>query len=305
MRCRVAVLAFLLASPGGLAAARDEAAVTPPRLQIEAPPSLAAAAAELERVPPARLASAMRLVGLADPGPPIQVLLAEEGSPAARAAPAWVSGYAFGGGGPVVLFPARTPAYPDGSLEELLGHEVAHVLIARAARGAAVPRWFHEGVATVAGGSWGLADRSRLVRLDPERDDLAGLDARFAGGRAEVERAYAHSAAFVVSLLRRHGRDTAAAVLREVARGLPFEEAFARATGEPLGDAEAAFWHRHGIYYRWLPLLTSSLTIWLGITFLALWAGRRRRARAAELRRRWEAEERLAADLEAPDELVN
>ncbi len=305
MRRPVVAASLLLALAAGAAGARQESPAAAPRLVIEAPPELASTVAELESIPPARLQSAMRLVGLADPGPPIQVLLAAEGSPAARAAPGWVAGYAFGGGGPVVLFPQRTPAYPDGSLEELLGHEVAHVLIARAARGAPVPRWFHEGVATVAGGSWGLADRSRLVRLDPERDRLAGLDARFAGGRAEVERAYALSAAFVVSLLRRHGRDSAASVLGETARGLPFEEAFASATGESLADAEAAFWRRHGLYYRWLPLLTSSVTLWLAITFLALWAGRRRRARSAELQRRWEAEERLAADLEAPDEVIN
>lgn len=289
------MVAFLLALAVGVAGARQETAGAP-RLLIEAPDELAAAAAELERLPPARLESAMRLVGLEEPGPPIRLLLAAEGSPAARAAPAWVAGYAFGDEGVVVLFPARTPAYPDGSLEELLGHEVAHVLITRAAPGAAVPRWFHEGVATVAGGSWGLADRTRMVRLDPERDRLAGLDVRFAGGPAEVERAYALSAAFVLSLLQRHGREAAAAVLDEAARGLPFEDAFARATGEPLAAAEAAFWRRHDLLYRWLPLLTSSVTLWLAITLLALWAGRRRRARGAKLMRRWEDEERRAAE---------
>ncbi|HEX5759597.1 MAG TPA: hypothetical protein VF121_10415 [Thermoanaerobaculia bacterium] len=270
----------------------------PPRLLIEAPRELAGRAAELERLPPARLEGAMRLVGLSEPGPPIRVLLAAEGSPAARAAPSWVAGYALGAGGPVVLFPARTPAYPDGSLEELLGHEVAHVLIDRAAPGAELPRWFQEGLATVAGGSWGLADRSRLVRLDPERGGLAGLDRRFAGGPAEVERAYAFSAAFVRSLMQRHGRDAPAAVLAEAARGLPFAEAFARATGESLAAAEAAFWRRHDLLSRWLPLLTSSLTLWLAVAALALWAARRRRARAAALMRQWREEEERAPPLD-------
>ncbi len=293
--CRRAAIFVLLLSAAAGPVAAQVASGAPPRLLIEAPPELAGAAAELEHLPPARLESAMRLVGLAEAGPAIRVYLAAEGSQAARAAPPWIAGYAVGAAGPVVLFPARTPAYPDGSLEELLGHEVAHVLIARAAPGAAVPRWFHEGVATVAGGSWGLADRSRLVRLDPQEDDLAGLDARFAGGRDEVERAYALSAAFVRSLLQRHGPQAAAAVLAAASRGLPFEAAFAQAAGEPLAAAEAAFWRRHGLLYRWLPLLTSSATLWLAITLLALWAARRRRARAAALLRRWDEEERRAA----------
>lgn len=277
---------------GAAASAEASSDAVPPHLVIEAPRELAAAAAELEHLPPARLASAMRLVGLHEPGPPIRVLLAAEGSPAARAAPSWVAGYAFGADGPVVLFPARTPAYPDGSLEELLGHEVAHVLIARAAPGAELPRWFHEGVATVAGGSWGFADRSRLVLLDPDEGGLAALDSRFDGGPAEIERAYALSAAFVRSLLQRHGREAAARVLAEAAHGAPFAAAFAQATGESLAEAEAAFWRRHGLFYRWLPLLTSSVTLWLAITLLALWAGGRRRARTAALRREWEEEER-------------
>jgi len=47
-----------------------------------------------------------------------------------------------------------------------------------------------------------------------------------------------------------------------------------------------------------VPVLTSSVTLWLLITLLALWAIRRRRARDAALRRIWEEEEeraRLAA----------
>jgi hypothetical protein len=92
----------------------------------------------------------------------------------------------------------------------------------------------------------------------------------------------------VHTLLQRHGRDAAAEVLAEAARGLPFETAFARATGESLAAAEAAFWRRYDLLYRWLPLLTSSVTLWLAITLLALWAARRRRARAAELLRRWD-----------------
>jgi len=282
--CALALAAAAQAQP-------PAGAPPPPRLLIEAPAELAGRADELARLPPARLESAMRLVGLDEPGSPIHVLLAAEGSPAARAAPSWVAGYALGARGLVVLFPARTPSYPDGSLEELLGHEVAHVLIDRAAGGADLPRWFHEGLATVAGGSWGLADRSRLVRLDRERGGLASLDRRFAGGPAEVERAYAFSGAFVRSLLQRHGQGAPAAVLAEAARGLPFEAAFARATGEPLAAAEAAFWRRHDLLNRWLPLLTSSLTLWLAIAALALWAARRRRARAAALLRQWEEEE--------------
>ena len=99
-------------------------------------------------------------------------------------------------------------------------------------------------------------------------------------------------------LFERYGQEAAPKILGGVARGLPFENAFRAATGASLADAETSFWSRQTLWYRWVPVLTSSVTLWLLVTLLALWAIRRRRARDAALRRMWDAEEerlRLAA----------
>jgi hypothetical protein len=267
------------------------------RWEVEAPPELAPVAGRLRRLDPGRLAAAMRLVGLEEAGPPIQVVLAPEDSDVARRVPRWVSGFALSERGLVVLFPSRTPSYPDTSLEDLLRHEIAHVLVARAAGGGEVPRWFHEGVAMIAGLTWGLDDRSRALSavLVGGEVPLAALDRAFAGSGAEVERAYAIAGAFVRDLLDRHGPDAAARVLAGLSRGLPFEEAFAGALGESLAAAEAAFWQRQTFWYRWVPMLTSSVTLWLAVTALAVWAMRRRRQRDAALRQIWEEEDRRLA----------
>ena len=68
----------------------------------------------------------------------------------------WTAGFAIGNDGLIVLFPARSPRYPHDTLEDVLRHEVAHVLIDRAARGQRVPRWFHEGLAIVVERPWRL-----------------------------------------------------------------------------------------------------------------------------------------------------
>lgn len=281
----------------------------PPELVVQAPPSLARAAERVRSVEPERLLDAMRLVGLQDPGPPIQVLLGPEGSDLASVPP-WVSGYAFGEEGVIVLLPARAPSYPDSSLEELLRHEVAHVLVARAAGGRPLPRWFHEGLAMIAGLSWGLDDRSQLTLtlVGDGEVSLERLEQEFRGGQGDVRSAYAIAGAFANDLLRRHGDDAAARILAGVARGLSFEDAFRSATGATLAEAERAFWRRQTLWYRWVPLLTSSVTLWLLVTLLAIWAMGKRRARDAALRRRWEEEEerRLAEILpQDPDEPVN
>src|SRR5689334_10342986 len=98
-----------------------------PVLNIEAPPELAAVRQRLESIDPARFADIAELVGIGNPGPAIQVFLAPENSDRARNVAPWVSGYAVGESAQVVLFPARSPQYPNGSLEDVLRHEVTHV----------------------------------------------------------------------------------------------------------------------------------------------------------------------------------
>jgi hypothetical protein len=290
------------------------AAAVAPRLVISGPPSLERVAARVRAIDPDRFLDAVRLVGLDDPGPPIQVFLGPEGSDLAAGVPPWVSGYAYGNEGVIVLLPARTPSYPDSSLEELLRHEVAHVLVARAARGRPLPRWFHEGVAMIAGTSWGFDDRSRLTvtMIGGDEVSLTEVERQFSGGRGSTFNAYAIAGAFVNELLRREGDDAAARVLAGVGRGISFEDAFREVTGVALADAERSFWRRQSFWYRWFPILTSSVTLWMLITLLAIWAMGKRRARDAALRRMWEEEDRRQlAEAEAgspppgPDELVN
>ena len=96
-----------------------------------------------------------------------------------------------------------------------------------------------------------------------------------------------------------------ARLIEGVRLGYPFEEAFFRASGDTLPRFEAVFWRRHSFWYRWVPLLGSSVTLWFAITLLALVAFRRRRRRDEEIRRRWELEEELERQRLQPPEQIN
>jgi hypothetical protein len=302
----IAVPVVLAVLAGRPLEAASPAAPEPPRLLVEAPERYAAVADRLERLPPERFVPAMGMIGLERAGAPIRVALVTEAAPEARSSPLWVAGYAYGALGRIVLFIERTPAYPDGSIEALLDHEVAHVLIARAAAHHPVPRWFNEGVSMVAGHAWGIADTSRLTLAAITASGLtsAELEAMFKGDSGEVQRAYAVSGAMVRDLLRRYDRQAVARTLGGLRLGLGFEEAFLRATGATPSRFEAAFWRRHSFWYRWVPLLGSSVTLWFGVTLLALLAFRRRRRRDAEIRARWELEEALERRAEPPGEIL-
>ena len=298
-------MALALTTCGGLAGslwtgalAADSGALDSVSIQIEAPAELSGAASRLASWQPNRLSGFLALVGLSEEmierPMPIRVLLVDEESAVELGAPRWVAGYARGEAATIVLFPARVPAYPYRSLEELLGHEVAHVLIFRASGGGHLPRWFHEGLAMLAEQAWGFDDRSRvaLAVLRHGRYDLEDLDRRF-GDPEQVKRAYALAGAFVRYLVELYGREFPATLLASVAGGEPFAEAFVTATGQDLRSAERSFWRRFTFWYRWLPFLTSSTALWLLIVGLALVAGRRRRQRAKVLERYWELEEAL------------
>jgi hypothetical protein len=66
----------------------------------------------------------------------------------------------------------------------------------------------------------------------------------------------------------------------------------------PLAEQEAA-WRRDSlIRYRWIPVITASSTLWIGITFLALLAGMRKRRQVQRQRREWQELDEASALLE-------
>jgi hypothetical protein len=265
-----------------------------PVLDIEAPAELAGTAERLGESDAAPLGRLMRLTGLADAGPPIRVVLETERTPLAAGTPAWVAGFAVADRDLVVIFPARVGSYPYRSIESVLHHEVAHVLVGRAARGQPVPRWFHEGLSTAAEGGWSLAEQGRLtwglLRHGPA--SAADLDRLFAQGPPATPRAYAIANAWVREILERHGPDAPARVLALVGEGRRFEDAFRVVTGTSLDASAERFWRRQQLWERWIPLLTSTFTLWMAVTLLALLAIVRHRLRRARRRRLWDEEER-------------
>lgn len=292
-----------------LAAAVNAAAMPAPQLQIVAPPEYRAEARRVERLAGSDFTAVLRMTGMVGFRRPITVVLAPESTPLARSTPDWVSGFADASRMTVVLFPARVPSYPDRTLEALLHHEVAHLMVAEAAGAAPVPRWFNEGVATVAAREWGLEDRARYALAVVGRDErtVADLDAAFAAGGRRARRAYALSASFIRFLEVEHGSDVTARILAEMKPGQSFRVAFRRATGQRLSRAEHVFFNDRALWTTWIPFLTSSVALWMGITLLALLAFARRRARSRELHERWDEVDARAhpPSAERPEEVVN
>ena len=284
MYCLV-VFAWVLAQEGAVSQF--------PKLLIEGPAEFASIRKRLESMEPERFADIARLLGVTEEGPPIQVILANENSNFARSVSSWIAGFAVGESNLVVIFPARSPSYPSRTLDDVVRHEIAHVLIRRAAGGEPVPRWFNEGLSMVVERERRFADQTQLLYqlMSGSRTSLDQIDRLFSGGQNDQTRGYALAGAFVHDLLERYGSDSGAEILMRVRRGAAFNDAVRETTGATLGAMEAEFWKRQRIWTTWLPIIGSSTTLWLAVTFLALLAIYRRRRRNREIEERWEKED--------------
>lgn len=266
-------------------------------LRVEAPPEFAAEAARVAALADADFSPVAGMLGVTPDGLVVRVILAGESSPLAAHAASWVSGYALAPIDTIVLFPSRVPSYPDRTLEALVEHELAHVLIFHAAGGGRLPPWFNEGLATVAAREWGIEDRARVALAVIGRGPrtTAELDEGFLGDGTAAVRSYAMSAALMRHLLARFGPQFVSRTLAAVADGASFDDAFRSTTGTSPDLAAALFFRRETLWNTWVPFLTSTTALWTGITLLTLAAIRSRRRRDAEIRARWEAEERALA----------
>lgn len=260
-----------------------------PTLRFEAPPEMTAAKSQLESL--ARLDAVARLVGVKDPGAPISIELATESSDLGRNTAPWIAGFARQE--TVVIFPSRSPSYPHQTLEDVLRHEVAHVLIWRAAGGRPVPRWFNEGLATAAERSRGVGDQTQLLvyLASGSRLSFDAIDQLFEGGENDQKRAYLLSGTIVWDLLRKHGETTGGRILEQVSRGALFATAFRDVTGQSITQAETEFWNQQQVWTTWLPIVFSQETLWIAITLLAILAIWRVRKRNQKIRKRWEEED--------------
>src|SRR5262245_40632966 len=185
-------------------------------------------------------------------------------------APLWAAGYLI----PELRIGAirieKSSQYPYGTLESVLAHECAHMLLHDAV-GRRLPLWFEEGVATSQGRRWSAEDMwtySRVL-LTSDVPNLANLDSAFHASASEAEMAYAASFSFVSWSSRKYGPEMVAHLLREM-RTRSFVAAWQVVTHDPLARAEKDWRLESLIRYRWFPVVTASSTLWIGVSLLAI-----------------------------------
>jgi hypothetical protein len=217
--------------------------------------------------------------------------------------PGYADGIAFPESGLVLLTLTDPDTFLRPDLHTVLAHELSHVALHRAVKGASVPRWFSEGVA-VQQSEESSFGRFRTLWEGTVRGSVLGFD-RLARGfparRDEVDIAYAQSADFVGHMLA--GKDERArfrVLLEQLREGTEFSAAIESAYHVPLSYMErewrASLQQRFG---RWPMMLMGLTSLWALGAVVVIIAYVRARARHRATLERWEAEERTATAIAA------
>lgn len=137
--------------------------------------------------------------------------------------PSWAGG-SFDGR---IRVPVQGALQNRAEFERVLAHEFTHALIQSVAT-RDVPTWLHEGLADCFDGS-DIRKKEQQIRQAEARVPLSRLEGSFDELTArEAALAYAESAVAVHKLLEDPGPLAIANLLTDIARGVPFNEAFER-----------------------------------------------------------------------------
>jgi len=225
-------------------------------------------------------------------------------APKGQAPPSWSGAVAYPEHDMVLLALRHQSGAPVSDLALVFEHELSHLALRKAAgRDSRLPRWFSEGVAIQQSEASSIG-RSGVLWWAAFGDELLPLAEieHYPEDPGAVSLAYAEAADFVGFLLRRGGWVDLRVVLRRVATGEPFEEAFELAYRNDLAALEARWRESLVGSSNFAALITGSGALWGLITALFIYAytavKKRRRRRLAEMASEEEAVERLIGVME-------
>jgi hypothetical protein len=208
--------------------------------------------------------------------------------------PDWGAGIAFLEKSQIVI---KSPKYitTGKSLRELIGHELAHIMLYRAAGGRWLPRWIQEGFAMNQSGEWHIGQdilvaraawTGRLIYLHEMEDLLT-----FKGAQAQL--AYTESYMAMSRLLRQSDTFVLADMLKMYRKNGDFYFAWKANVGTDYATWTANWLTSISRQYHFLIFIWDNEMFWIiltiGVILLFIWKKRQN----ARTRRRWKIEDRI------------
>lgn len=216
--------------------------------------------------------------------------------------PSWADGTAYPTRGLIFLKSPRIRPGTFKPLEQVLDHEIVHVLLGQAFAPRPVPRWLQEGLAQWLSGEAGL-ERTRTVQRAGSLISISDLATGFPADPVRADLAYAESVELIKLLAHDHGVEAVQELIALMARDEPFPRAFRQAFGETVQEVDQRFQAEYATA-NWIQAFGVDSAFWWGSGGFILIGGwfavRVRNRRTLERWAREEAaEDALYASIEA------
>lgn len=215
--------------------------------------------------------------------------------PAASSVPEWAGALTYPRYGVVILMTPGVLGESGRQYWALLEHEIVHLVMGEAEnrRDTRFPRWFSEGISTFISGEMGLPRLLRLSWAEVTRSTIPfeAISVRFPKDPSRAEVAYAESYLFVQYLMRRYGNDAVARLVASFLANGSMDLAVNSAYNISMAELLNGFRQYARVKAMWVPVITSTASVWALITLLFLYTYVGRRVRNYRILRRWDDEE--------------
>ena len=183
----------------------------------------------------------------------------------------------------------RTPI----NLRKTFIHELTHILLGQAfTRDEHVPRWLNEGLAMYESREWSF-DRVVTMTQAVLTDSLlplTDLTHAFPHDEKNLELAYCQSFYLISFLVSEYGTEQFHDFIRSYSKEQVLEDVLLNIYGMNLYELERR-WHRTlKMRFSWIPLITSSITLWFMITLIFIVSYLRKKRNVRVTLKNWEEE---------------
>jgi len=242
------------------------------------------------------------------PRPGIEIYLAAshedflQRQPHSDKAPEWAAGLAYPERNWMILKVPRAALFGKIDPFRTFRHELAHLTLHQAMKGAPIPRWLDEGLAMYEAKEWTFRTTAVIsaVTLKKNFIPLATLNQAFPLDFDEAEAAYAQSFSMITWLMTRFGRKNFQGFIGNLRERKTLSQSAQAAFGMTFYELEKR-WHRWLRFrYTWIPVITSTAALWFIMTLVFLYVYYRKKRHAREKVVEWELEDLWEAEAGHP-----
>ena len=194
--------------------------------------------------------------------------------------PSWSVAVAYPGLNLIIIKSPRATKGGHIDLGKVFKHEFTHIAVGRAFKGKdKAPRWLNEGLAMYVSREWDLSRVSAMTRavLTDSIIPLSEIIHSFPQEADRAELAYSESFYLISFLISRYGKGSFHRFIKVYSEGKGLNEALMEVYGIGWEELEVEWRYYLKLRFSWIPIVTSTTTLWFLITIAFILAYLRKR----------------------------